>query len=106
MSINGMDVFCRDCFVVLLPDTPPGLEDWQQYMVHDDVWAAAGMRPNGGWLCVPCLQTRLGRPLSGDDLTAAPINDPDRYDDTPVLAALKVAAEVARFRKAPRRVSP
>lgn len=72
MSIDGLDVRRVD----LLLRTPPEFEDWQQYMVRDDVWAAAGMRKNGGWLCVPCLQTRLGRPLTGDDLTGAPINDP------------------------------
>jgi hypothetical protein len=93
----SVNVRCVDCNVDLLPDTPRGSQDWQQYMVHDDVWAAAGMRPNGGWLCSGCLQTRLGRYLTGRDLTAAPINDPGRYDDTPRLAALKLAADLGRF---------
>lgn len=105
MSVKGIDTHCRDCGIECLPDTPPGFEDWHQYMVHNDVWAAASMpRVAGGWLCVSCLQQRLGRPLTSDDLTDAMINDPGRYDDTPVLHALKVAAEVARFRRAERRV--
>jgi hypothetical protein len=37
------------------------------YMVHPHVWAAAGMRPWGGCLCVGCLERRLGRKLIPDD---------------------------------------
>jgi hypothetical protein len=99
-------VACRDCGVDLMPDTPPGLPDWERYMVHDDVWAAAGIRKDGGWLCTGCLQTRLQRPLTGDDFTGCELNRPGRDDDTPRLAALKAVAEVARFRRAGRRTWP
>jgi hypothetical protein len=104
VSAFGYVTRCFDCRVDCMPETPSGRHDWQRYMVHDDVWAAAGMRPDGGWLCAPCLQVRLGRPLTGDDLTGCELNRPGRDDDTPLLHALKVAAEVARFRRAERRI--
>lgn len=34
-------------------------------MVHDEVWAAAGL--GKGRLCVGCIETRLGRPLTRAD---------------------------------------
>jgi hypothetical protein len=33
------------------------------YTVHDGVWAAAGMEPYGGCLCIGCLERRLKRKL-------------------------------------------
>lgn len=86
---------CVDCGTPTLPDTPPGSQDWQRYMVHDHVWQAAGMTPNGGWLCIPCLETRLGRLLTGHDLEDVPINHPmwkHSADDTPRLQHLKLQA--------------
>jgi hypothetical protein len=81
---------CHDCATELMPDTPPGLQDWQWYMVHDHLWAAAGMDEDGGCLCIPCLERRLGRPLTGADLKpAVPVNQPGCYEDTPRLAELK-----------------
>jgi hypothetical protein len=58
--------------------------DW--YMVHDEVWAAAcmpsrvdlGSTENGGhrgaYLCRHCLEKRLGRRLTRNDYTSAPVN--------------------------------
>ena len=83
---------CADCGVELMPRTPFGSRDWQRYMVHDHVWAAAGIGYLDGWLCIPCLEGRLGRPLTGADLEAVPLNDPDVDDDTDRLAELKHAA--------------
>jgi hypothetical protein len=81
---------CIDCDTLVTPDTPMGSRDWQMYFVHQQVWADAGMDGfSAGWLCIPCLEARLGRPLTGADLTAAPINEPGRYDDTERLAHLK-----------------
>jgi hypothetical protein len=85
---------CVDCEVELLPDTPAGSQDWQRYMVHDQIWADAGMDALDGWLCIPCLEIRIARPLIGADLKPdLPINCPDREgdDDTPRLAQLKRA---------------
>jgi hypothetical protein len=86
-------IFCRDCDTNLMPNTPLGSKDWQRYMVHDQVWADAGMDQLGGWLCIPCLETRIARPLTGADLKPdLPLNCPDRDDDdTPQLAQLKRA---------------
>jgi hypothetical protein len=95
---------CRDCQVDTLDllDLGEGIET-EYYMVHRDVWAEAGMTTAGGFLCLGCLSSRLGRPLTGDDLTGAPCNEPS-WCDSPCMYALKVAAEVARFRQADRRV--
>jgi len=42
-------------------------------MVTDEVWNAAW--PTGrGMLCIGCLEDRLGRQLTSDDFTDAPIN--------------------------------
>jgi hypothetical protein len=42
----------------------------EYYMVSDDLWAATQMAPNGGMLCLDCLEKRTGRPLILDDFTA------------------------------------
>jgi hypothetical protein len=49
------------------------LGEW--YMVHDDVWKAAGMETMGGALCIGCLEERLGRDLTADDFKDCPLND-------------------------------
>jgi hypothetical protein len=71
----------RECCVGCHRDTGysrarGGLDEW--YMVHNELWAAAGMTPDGGCLCIECLERRLGRQLNRDDFTSAPINDPDK----------------------------
>jgi hypothetical protein len=53
---------CVDCG----KDTGGG----EYYMVGDDVWAASGLAPNGGMLCLGCLERRIGRLLTGEDFTA------------------------------------
>jgi hypothetical protein len=85
-------VCCPDCGTDLMPDTPIGSQDWQRYMVHDQVWRDAGLKPRDGWFCIPCLEVRLHRPLTGADFKDLPINDPDRDDDTPRLKTLKRSA--------------
>jgi hypothetical protein len=55
--------YCVDCDL----DT---LEAGHYYSVHDALWAAAGMAPNGGMLCLDCLERRLGRALALDDFNA------------------------------------
>src|ERR1700687_308344 len=42
----------------------------EYYMVRDELWAAAGMHPNGGMLCLADLERRIGRLLTVDDFTA------------------------------------
>jgi hypothetical protein len=83
---------CADCGVDVVPLNPLGGRDWHRYMVTDQVWADAGMASLGGWLCIPCLETRLGRPLTGADFKPLPLNDPGIDDDAPRLDELKWAA--------------
>ena len=58
-------------------------------MVHDAVWARAGMYSDGGFLCVGCLEKRLGRTLRPSDFTDAPINDLDNPWQTERLVSRK-----------------
>jgi hypothetical protein len=41
--------------------------DEYDYLVEDAVWAASGLKPDGGKLCIGCLERRLGRRLKRDD---------------------------------------
>ena len=82
---NPAPVRCRDCRQVVAG--PRGLSEW--YMTTDAVWAATGLGPDDGYLCVGCLSRRLGRPLRWSDLAPYPINHPDQCRDTPRLEALK-----------------
>ena len=62
-------------------------------MVHDAVWAAAGMptATPSGFLCVGCLERRLGRRLRPDDFSEFEVNKPCPFD-TPRLAERKAPA--------------
>jgi hypothetical protein len=76
------DTCCRDCGAETLSDEPGVPTEW--YDVHDHVWAAAGMAPYGGCLCIGCLEVRLGRKLRRGDFTDVLVNDltisnTDRY---------------------------
>jgi hypothetical protein len=42
-------------------------EGSEVYCVRNSVWAAAGMEPYGGCLCIGCLEQRLGRELRRKD---------------------------------------
>jgi hypothetical protein len=55
-------------------------------MVRNDVWHDAGM--GDGYLCVGCVELRLGRRLEAHDFTPWPINEPSPWD-TPRLASRK-----------------
>jgi hypothetical protein len=56
-------------------------------MVHNAIWQQAGVA--GSYLCVGCLEHRLGRRLVPKDFTAAPVNGPSPWD-TPRLASRKL----------------
>jgi hypothetical protein len=66
---------CRDCRTETLPDEPGAGAEF--YMVDSRLWAGAGMEPNGGCLCIGCLERRLGRRLLPGDFTDADINSLD-----------------------------
>lgn len=59
-SVPGV---CMDC------DQEP-----EDYMVHNRLWYGL-VRGGEGRLCLDCLANRLGRPLTREDLTDAPINE-------------------------------
>jgi hypothetical protein len=50
---------------------------WEHYMVTDAIWQEAGMK--SGYLCIGCLELRLGRCLVAADFTAAPVNWPSPW---------------------------
>jgi hypothetical protein len=62
---------CADCGIATQPDSDG--ED-EYYLVDDRVWKAAGMGPLDGFLCIGCIERRLGRQLRACDFTDAPVN--------------------------------
>jgi hypothetical protein len=95
---SALSAMCNDCGM----DTTPRAEarrlrvGWEWYMVHDDVWAAAGMPKNdpenepgdSGYLCIGCLERRLGRRLTPQDFTSDLVNNPSPYDTPRLLSRL------------------
>jgi hypothetical protein len=66
--------FCADCGI---PTIWRGRSEW--YMVHDDLWQAADISPVPDmetFLCVGCIEERLGRQLTAADFTDVPANVP------------------------------
>jgi hypothetical protein len=58
----------------------------EYYMVRDDVWEQAWVGRRKSWqtpdrefLCIGCLEERLGRTLTPCDFPDYPINDPAKY---------------------------
>lgn len=65
---------CRDCGVDTLPVHVPYRAEY--YMVHNHIWEAAGMfGMDSGYLCIGCLENRLGRMVSREDFTDCRVND-------------------------------
>ena len=62
---------CRDCRAETLSGEAGVRTEF--YVVHDHVRQAAGAP--AGYLCVGCLETRLGRRLHRRDFTTIMIND-------------------------------
>ena len=75
-----MAALCIDCGL----DTAPyddrrkhGARKSEYYMVRDSVWREAGMserKDQAIFLCIGCLEARLGRMLTARDFTRVPIN--------------------------------
>jgi hypothetical protein len=57
------------------------------YMVHDSLWAQAGMEPKGGWLCIGCLEHRIGQRLTPADFKDVVANDSTRMRHSDRLAS-------------------
>lgn len=69
---RGAGLPCADCGT----DTAPYEGPCEYYAVHNEIWGRAGMDKDGGFLCIGCLEKRLGRPLHRADFGHAPINSP------------------------------
>jgi hypothetical protein len=67
---------CKDCGT----NTSPRRGKHETYIVQGEVWQAAGMED--GFLCIGCLETRLGRMLTPTDFIDAPVNDPNDGQST------------------------
>jgi hypothetical protein len=63
---------CADCSV----DTHSIGED---YMVGHSIWAQAGIGRHDGYLCIGCLEQRLGRKLARSDFIDVPINTMGKF---------------------------
>lgn len=63
---------CRDCGTDTYPDPPEPGAGCEWYMLRDDLWKTAGA--GRGYLCIACLEHRLGRQLTAADFTGAPVN--------------------------------
>jgi hypothetical protein len=48
--------------------------DEYDYIVDDAMWAASGLEPDGGCLCIGCLERRLGRQLKHADFESNSLN--------------------------------
>lgn len=48
--------------------------DLEYYMVHDYIWDEFGEDP---FLCIGCLEQRMGRELTSGDFTDCPLNQVD-----------------------------
>jgi hypothetical protein len=59
---------CRWCTILL----------GEFYMVHDHVWEQAQSEPKARFLCIGCLEERLGRMLTPDDFMDVKLNDPNK----------------------------
>lgn len=79
MSVT--DTMCADCGMDVLPG------HW--YAVEDAVWSAAMTAGRAEFLCLDCLEGRLGRALRAADLIACPVNAPGWSLDSPRLFELK-----------------
>jgi len=60
-------MICMDCHGATL--------DW--YMVRDDLWRELVGDKYCGYLCYECLEYRLGRGMTSDDLSDPTVNLPD-----------------------------
>jgi len=83
---------CVDCGINTSPRTGKrGLRRkgrCESYMVQKAVWEEAGMERDGGYLCIGCLERRLGRMLTPRDFTDVPINDLDPSQTKRLVSSL------------------
>ena len=74
-------------------------------MVHPHIWEGAGLGPDAGYMCIGCLEGRLGRELLPMDFIEAPINQLGAWDTRRLLMRKLGLAEsdvpllAAKYRK-------
>lgn len=90
-----MSAPCKDCGIDTTPCTGKRgcrhAGKWEYYMVRDRLWAKAGMKKDDGYLCIGCLEKRIGRALRARDLPDLIVNIPDAWD-TPRLLSRRLMA--------------
>jgi hypothetical protein len=59
----------------------------EYYMIHNELWLKANPQVNG-MLCIGCLESRLGRTITSEDFTDAPINQPCRINSKRLASRL------------------
>jgi hypothetical protein len=73
---------CVDCGEDTMPCNKDGYflpNSHEYYMVRDAIWKLAGAGEED-WLCIGCLEDRLGRPLTWRDNRASPVDTPRLRD--------------------------
>ena len=94
---------CADCGQATTPCTGKrgcrhkGKHEY--YAVHEEVWTEeAGM--DSGFLCIACLERRIGRRLDVADFKDVPVNDPADPWHTERLASRLAPTPVALLEEA------
>jgi hypothetical protein len=66
---NASALICIDCGIDTIAIN-------EHYMVTKVCWRTSGMKPDGGGLCIGCLEARIGRELRPRDFSICPLNYP------------------------------
>ena len=85
--------YCIDCQL----DT---IAAGEVYLVRDDVWAATGLHPLGGSLCIICLEKRLHRTLVPNDFQHHRLNFGDS-DQGRIPQSVPLLRRLGRYRHPP-----
>jgi hypothetical protein len=97
---------CHDCNV----DTSTATGISHYYMVHDWVWQRATRRDaRVRWLCLNCLEARLGRPLQATQFLVTPSELDERLatgDEHTVLPEPERQRWLDYWRAVPRHKTP
>lgn len=67
---------CHDCGINTLPVNHPNRAEY--YMVTNAIWNAHGCGES--YLCIGCLEVRMGRMLTAQDFSDVPLNDLTVFD--------------------------
>ena len=75
----AVNFVCRDCGADVLHEF--------EYIVSDESWAATGLGPYDGLLCIGCIEGRLGRGLAPEDFDRRiPANAHSCFDSARLLS--------------------